>query len=158
MTPRAATCWPTSPPGRRTTYPARAAPPPEALATAQLSAADLFLVFASTASIEAHLALVDQEPIRAAIDRARETAEWPALETLIKTRYAQHYAARARSAEDRRPLQKQPPAPISPSVAKELERIRAGMRGEMPLEDSPSPAQEDAERRHERNKRLGIIR
>ena len=70
-------------------YPARAAPPPEALATAQLSAADLFLVFASTASIEAHLALVDQEPIRAAIDRARETAEWPALETLIKTRYAQ---------------------------------------------------------------------
>ena len=32
------------------------------------------------------------------------------------------------------------------------------MRGEMPLETALARAQEDAERRHERNKRLGIIR
>lgn len=53
--------------------------------------ADLLAKFAATTSVQEHLALVDQAPVRELIEATRNTPEWAATYRAIRKNYERFY-------------------------------------------------------------------
>lgn len=123
-------------------------PPPAGWARARITEAELLVLFNRTTSAAHHLALVDLPRMQRAIATMSKTHP---VRAMIKQSWQRHHAA-ARDI----PVA---PLPVDPRKAEyeerwadELAKIRAGMRGEIPLEDAIRQATGDARWRVERNK------
>jgi hypothetical protein len=71
-------------------YPARATPPP-AMSGIDFDAGTLIELFDDTSSARAHLALMDQEPIRTAVEGYRLTLEGVPVLAAVKRSWQRHH-------------------------------------------------------------------
>lgn len=73
-------------------YPGRLTPPPD-LSRIQFRPEELAGLFAGTPHLQAHLALIDQAPIREAMERYRRLPEWMLIEGAFRGSWARHRPA-----------------------------------------------------------------